>query len=103
MSDEGGVTPSEVVLDTTLARVTPAPGKGALGTWRSQDGPRTQSRESMHLEDGTSLEVNCYAGGVYVSQHLSFPASGRLSEESQGQNRTREIRPSGIAGGPGET
>ena len=24
-------------------------------------------------------------------------------EESQGQNRTREIRPSGIAGGPGET
>jgi len=39
-----------------------------------------------------------------MSQHLSFLASweGR-GGISQGQNRTREIRPSGIVGGPMET
>jgi hypothetical protein len=38
-----------------------------------------------------------------MSQHLSFILVGKAAEESQGQNRTREIRPSGIAGGPMET
>ena len=38
-----------------------------------------------------------------MSQHLSFIPVGKAAEESQGQNRTREIRPSGIAGGPMET
>jgi len=31
MSDEGGVTLSDVVLDTTLQEVTPVAGKGAFG------------------------------------------------------------------------
>ncbi len=35
MSDEEGVTPFEVVLNATLARVMLVPGKGALGTWQS--------------------------------------------------------------------
>ena len=39
-----------------------------------------------------------------MSQHLSFPVLREGSRRtSQGQNRTREIRPSGIAGGPMET
>ena len=38
-----------------------------------------------------------------MSQHLSFILVGKAAEESQGQNRTREIRPSGIAGGLTET
>jgi hypothetical protein len=38
-----------------------------------------------------------------MSQHLSFPVLREGSRRtSQGQNRTREIRPSGIAGGPME-
>ena len=37
--------PFEVVRDTTLARVTLATGKGALGTWRSPDGQRRGSEE----------------------------------------------------------
>ena len=44
MSDDEGVTPFEVARDATPGSVTPAAGKGALGTWRPQDGPRTQSR-----------------------------------------------------------
>ena len=50
--------PSEVLLDGTPVHVIPAPGKGALGTWRSQAGVRTQSREHFSLEVGTSPEVN---------------------------------------------
>ncbi len=39
-----------------------------------------------------------------MSQHLSLPATWEGREgTSQGQNRTREIRPSGIVGGPMET
>jgi len=40
MSDEGGVMPSDVVLDTTLQKVTPSAGEGSLGTWRALTGPR---------------------------------------------------------------
>ena len=39
-----------------------------------------------------------------MSQHLSFPGIWKGSRRTgQGQNRTREIRPSGIVGGPMET
>ena len=52
---------------------------------------------------GTSCEVNRIRSGVYASERLSFSVSERPLRESQGQNRNREIRPSGIAGGPEET
>jgi len=43
-------------------------------------------------------------GGVYACQCLSFAARlGRPVKESQGQNRTGENPPSGIAGGLAET
>jgi hypothetical protein len=32
MSEEGGATPTEATLNVALVRVTPKPGKGALGT-----------------------------------------------------------------------
>ena len=93
--------PSEVVPDATLTRVTPVPGKGALGTWRSRDGQRRKPEEPCSLR--TSLGVNRSRPGWYASQRLASSAAGRPSEESQGQNRNREIRPSGIVGGPGES
>jgi hypothetical protein len=34
MSDEAGVTPSDVMQDITQQKVTPVVGKGALGTWQ---------------------------------------------------------------------
>ena len=37
---------------------------------------------------------------MYVGQHLSFTRNGQTTEEAgQGQNRTRENRPSGIEEG----
>ena len=63
MSNEEGVTPFEVVHDTTPAEVTPEPGKEALGTWRFQGGPRTLSRDTPILEAGTSPEANRHGEG----------------------------------------
>jgi hypothetical protein len=45
MSEEGGVTPFEVMHDTTLEQATLVTGKGALGTWRFQNGQRRMSEE----------------------------------------------------------
>jgi len=39
--------PFEEVRDTSLKRVTLASGKGALGTWWSQEGQRRESEESF--------------------------------------------------------
>jgi len=46
--------PFDSAPDAGPVRVGPVPGKGALGTWRFQDGPRTQSRGNPILEAGTS-------------------------------------------------
>ncbi len=64
---------------------------------------RTQIRGQRNLEAGTSPRVNRGREGCMRASALASSIPGRLVEESQGQNRTREIRPSGIAGGPGET
>ena len=37
--------PSEEMHDISLINGRPFSGKGALGTWRFQDGSRTQSRD----------------------------------------------------------
>lgn len=55
------------------------------------------------LEAGTSLRANPYREGCMRASALASSRRGRLVGESHGQNRTREIRPSGIVGGPGET
>ena len=55
---------SEVVLDTTLKRVTLATGKGTLGTWRSRDGQQ-RLLEEPSLQDepkGKPQWVGVYAG-----------------------------------------
>jgi hypothetical protein len=103
MSDEGGVISSDVANYVTPQQVTPVAGKGALGTWRSQLDSRTQSRGTIVLEAGTSLEVNHSGEGCMRASALASSSVGRPLRESQGQNRTREIRPSGIVGGLAET
>jgi len=47
--------PFDSAPDAEPVSVVPTLGKGALGTWRFQDGPRTQSRGNPILEAGTSL------------------------------------------------
>ncbi len=38
---------SDVMQDVTLQEVTPAAGKGTLGTWRGLDRSRTQCRDKI--------------------------------------------------------
>ena len=101
-SEDGGVTPVEVMEDITLVRVTPGRGKGALGTWRFSTGPGHRAGQGS----GTGLGDKPASRGVYASQRLSLRLHGKVShglQRRQDQNRTREIRPSGIVGGPAET
>ncbi len=51
MSDEGGVTPSDEVLEISPPKVTPEAGKGALGTWRFlETGPDTVLGRTISLK-----------------------------------------------------
>lgn len=74
MSDERGVTPSEVSFEDTQARVTPEPGKGALGTRRSCGKNRRHPDTVLDYvllrahDEGTCKQCHC---GVYASQCLS--------------------------------
>ena len=93
-------------LEAAPARVTPDPGKGALGTrWpRQLVRTRTQSRIRRCLRRGEGAMQTPPRRGegcasTAVSRRGGRPAL-RNGVQSRGQNRTREIRPSGIVGGP---
>jgi hypothetical protein len=58
----------------------------------------TEPRQS-HPRSGDELMSKPASRRVYVGQYLSHAALGRLTKESQGQNRIGEIPPSGIVGG----
>src|SRR5438093_5788685 len=105
MSDEERVTPFEMARDAIPAEVTPRQGKGALGTWRSWNEATTGHRagDCRTLAIRTSPKANRVREGCICASIPASSTQGRPSEESQGQNRTRESRPSGIVGGPGET
>ena len=95
--------PSEAELDWASIVVTPLieqRGSGHLAVpGILPDSEPDQALPRSRDESARKREI----AGVYVSQHLSFVIFRKASEESQGQNRTREIRSSGIVGGPTET
>jgi hypothetical protein len=109
-SEEGGVTSSEASQEDALAVGNAPARQRALGTrWFRclQEDPDTEPGEKLagsRSEGAGKLG----AGGVWVSEHWSiiwprkacFPENG---VQSQGQNWTREIRPSRIVGGLAET
>ncbi len=106
MSDEGGVTLSEVVLDTTLRQVMPAVGEGALGKWRA---PYRNTDWTLSQVPGAKLD-RCRAGGITMHprgvRERALEPRG-VWEGPPGKaaaaNRTREIRLSGMRGGLTET
>ena len=56
MSDEGGVTPSEVMRDVTPPEVTPWVGKGALPTrLRISEGESPSTAKSILLLQGRTI------------------------------------------------
>jgi len=64
---------------------------------------RTPSRITSSCEAGTNLQAN-RSRGAQASWRLNLSRNREgLRAISQGQNRTRESRPSGIAGGSWET
>ena len=89
-SEEDGVTPVEVMRDITPGRVTPEPGKGALGTWRSVNGVaiRTLSRISRVIYRTDEHEGKPVMSGAYACQSLSFAMTREgFRGTSHGQNR----------------
>jgi hypothetical protein len=84
---------------TPLPTVTPAAGEGTLGTWRFWAGLGHRAEDHRVLQsERASSQTTAVWGVLGVSRSVSYPV-GRRRWESQGQNRTREIRPSGIVGG----
>ncbi len=124
-SDDGGVTPSERALEVLPAGSnTPvgqrSPGYSAVAAqwhWEDMAGHSIRSNLSPQwTKSPRGRAVGCCdeeAGkppvrGAYASQRLSFRVVGQaraLTNDVQGrdQNRTREIRPSGIVEGLQET
>ena len=96
-------------LEAAPARVTPAPGKGALGTrWPRQSGThQTQSWITRGLHRGEGARQTPPRRGEGCASTAVSRAGGRPAlrngVQNRGQNRTREIRPSGIVEGLQET
>ena len=96
-------------LEAAPARVTPAPGKGALGTrWPRQSGThQTQSWVTRGLHRGEGARQTPPRRGEGCASTAVSRAGGRPAlrngVQNRGQNRTREIRPSGIVEGLQET
>ena len=68
------------------------------------DRPWTLCQDHRVLNTGTSFAGKPRRRGTGSGSAGSVPdPAGRRRRDSQGQNRTREIRPSGIVRGPGET
>src|SRR6266536_6092262 len=74
MSDDEGVTLLQAAFEAVPARVTPVPGKGALGTrWRRR---WVRSQTLSWVPAGPALwrrgDANSAASGRRVRQHCSF-------------------------------
>ena len=57
--------------------VTPASGKGALGTWRALDSAGHRARVHYSIKEGPRLTGKPLEVGVNMGQHLSFTSHGK--------------------------
>jgi hypothetical protein len=96
---------SQESVHDSPATVTPEQGKGTLDTWRfhRQRGGRTQCRhQAAHVVERGCGQTT--GEGVYANQRFSLTEGGKAyGRKAKVSNRTWEIRPSGIIGGPRET
>jgi hypothetical protein len=82
----------------SLEAVTPTRGKAALGTWRSQVGARTLSRENAAPRSGDESMSKPASAGVNAGQDLSHAATGKAqrgkprSEPERGNPAFRDRR-----------
>jgi hypothetical protein len=93
-----GAMSCEETRDVFCMAVTPACSKGALGTWRSQGGPRTLSRDQPTFEARTRSWVNHRGRGVCMSGLEHRRESGKAhegkpsSEPDRGNRAVRDRR-----------
>ncbi len=89
--------PSDVMPDVTPHRVTPAAGKGALGTWRARARPRTLCRGRGAIHEPRPVRKPP-SRGVHMCQHLSLLGAGKAaggqpgSEPDSGNPTVRDRR-----------
>ena len=98
MSDEDRVTPVEAALDAAPARVTPKPGEGALGAWRTPmiTPVWTQSPKSLvQVVSLSSGRANRSCQGCMRARASVLALSGRLVGEG-GQGRQPDSRNSTV-------
>ncbi len=71
--------PFQAAHDAAPGWVTPRPGKGALGTWRSRTEtvPDTVPDYTVYFVIRGEPESKPMTVGVYVGQHLSFTVAGK--------------------------
>jgi hypothetical protein len=96
---------SQEAEDVSPMAVTPAGGEGTLDTWRFhwQRGARHRADDHRRMwwNEGCGQTTK---DGAYANQRLNLAADGKAHRrQAKVSNRTREIRPSGIIGGPPET
>jgi hypothetical protein len=87
--------------------VTPTVGKGTLGTWRFPTSAWVAGLIKPVQSPDDVLETRLWANHgvrVYANQRLSLGEEGKAyGGKAKTSNRTGEIPPSGIIGGPRET
>jgi hypothetical protein len=107
MSWERGVTSSEEADHVSPWEVTPTVGKGTLGTWRCPTSAWVAGLIKPVQWPDAVLETRLWANHgvrVYANQRLSLGEEGKAyGGKAKTSNRTGEIPPSGIIGGPRET
>ena len=98
MSDEDRVTPVEAALDAAPARVTPKPGEGALGAWRTPMITPVWTQSPKSLVQVVSLSggrANRSCQGCMRARASVSALSGRLVGEG-GQGRQPDSRNSTV-------
>ncbi len=96
--------PSDVTQDVTPKEVNTCFGQRGSGHLAGLGWSRTQSRINRAIKDRPSPTCKPYTRGVYCESAFELPRIREGSRRiSQGQNRIRETRPSGIVGGLMET
>ena len=103
MSSEATVEVAPTVGNTRLGQR----GSGHSAVPRTQHASRLRAGLHAGLRSGRGCRTTMWTRGVCApALELQSAWEGPHLEngvQSRGQNRTREIRPSGIVGGPGET
>ena len=94
---------SQEAVPVSLIKVTPRLGQEVLGGAIGSAGVGHRADRSRRMRENEA-ESKPLAVGAYANQRLNLAAQGKAhGRDAKTSNRTWEIRPSGIIGGPSKT